>query len=51
MTEYAVKVRTTKGWQIVHWTDNAAEADAWIARQVKENGTSYTDYTVKRIEN
>lgn len=50
MADYAVKARTTRGWQIVHWTDSMAEADAWIAQQVKENGTSYTDYTVKRIE-
>jgi len=50
MADYAVKARTARGWQIVHWTDSAAKADAWIAQQVRENGTSYTDYTVKRIE-
>lgn len=50
MADYQIKARTTKGWQVVHFTDNAAEADAWISKKVKESGCSYTDFIVKRIE-
>ena len=50
MTEYAVKMRTSEGWKIIHWDDNPGHADKWLMEFVKKNGYIISDFTIKAIE-